>query len=86
MCLTRCGMRPAAMDGSSVETGGHVPLMDYIEANVKSLIFTIGVPPRFITFAYCASLILMHTPRQSKNRPVRDCLHVPTIVLALNPN
>ena len=42
-------MRPAAMGGSSVETGGHVPpQMDYMEANVKSLILTIGVPQIYI--------------------------------------
>ena len=34
------------MGGSSVGTeGGHAPLPRFLEANVKSLIFTIGAPP-----------------------------------------
>ena len=46
VCLTRCGMRPAAMGRSSVGTGGTCPPpMDYMNANVNSLIFTIGAHP-----------------------------------------
>ena len=36
---------------------GHVPPPPrFLEANAKSLIFTIGALPRFITFAYCPPL------------------------------
>ena len=37
----------------TVGHGGHVPSR-FLKANVKSLIFTIGAPPDFIAFAYCA--------------------------------
>ena len=52
------------MGGSNVKTGGGVEARvppRFVEANVKSLIFTIGAP-RFITFAYCAPQILMPNP------------------------
>ena len=54
------------MGGSTVgrTRGGGARAPRFLEAYVKFLIFTIGAPPpRFITFAYCASPpILMPTP------------------------
>ena len=38
-------LNTTAMGGSSVRHGGHVPPPPILEANVKSLIFTIGPLP-----------------------------------------
>ena len=58
------------MGGSTVGQGARALPPRFLEADVKSLIVTIGAPPRFITFAYCAPpdfncappQILMSTP------------------------